>query len=104
MEGVWVGGKMRLLKKIIGNMVDITNQSILRYQLKGVTYMAQLCNRPVKCWDNSTRHCVRPSGHEKGCNPFSDSLPQESAEVKRTPILSLLDKAYKAAGLAKNAA
>jgi len=33
------------------------------------------CCRIVKCWDYLLRTCVRPWGHQGGCNPFNDTEP-----------------------------
>lgn len=32
------------------------------------------CQKPIRCLDFRIRHCVRPIGHNDGCNPFSDTV------------------------------
>lgn len=34
-----------------------------------------LCGKIVKTYDNTRKPCLRPEGHEGGCNPFSDTPP-----------------------------
>lgn len=32
-----------------------------------------LCAKDVRCYDYLIRPCLRPQGHDGGCNPFSDT-------------------------------
>jgi hypothetical protein len=34
-----------------------------------------ICGRIVRTMDNNRRPCLRPEGHQDGCNPFSDMTP-----------------------------
>lgn len=36
-----------------------------------------LCGKLVKTIDNLKKPCLRPQGHDGGCNPFSDTPPQK---------------------------
>jgi hypothetical protein len=42
-----------------------------------------LCGKIVKTYDNSRWPCLRPQGHEGGCNPFSDNPPLIDKPVRR---------------------
>ena len=44
-----------------------------------------LCGKIVKTVDNNRLPCLRPQGHELGCNPFSDSHPDEKPKTAKGP-------------------
>jgi len=35
-----------------------------------------LCGKKIRTMDNNLMPCVRPKGHQDGCNPFSNTTPQ----------------------------
>lgn len=45
-----------------------------------ITEEPPVCGKPVRDWEGVLRFCHRPPGHNNGCNPFSDTDPQEVAE------------------------
>jgi len=44
-----------------------------------------LCGKIVKTVDNNRLPCLRPQGHDLGCNPFSDSHPDEKPKTAKGP-------------------
>lgn len=48
------------------------------------------CGRIIVCWDHKKRPCLRPKGHEMGCNPFSSGeiLSDNKKESQRVETFS----------------
>lgn len=45
---------------------------------------SMICGKMVRCWDNSSRPCVRHAGHTPGqCNPFSTDHPFDKGAPKK---------------------
>jgi hypothetical protein len=42
-----------------------------------------ICGKIIRTMDNNRRPCLRPEGHNGGCNPFSDS-PPDNFSISRT--------------------
>jgi len=50
------------------------------------TVKPSICGKLVRTYDNSNLPCIRPQGHEGGCNPFSDNAPQTEQKTYPSEI------------------
>lgn len=41
-----------------------------------------LCGKKIRTMDNDLKPCLRPKGHENGCNPFSNSDVLATKQVR----------------------
>jgi hypothetical protein len=52
------------------------------------------CNRLIFCYDYQKRPCLRPKGHDLGCNPFSsgDRIETDNSMVHPKQVTPIQDE------------